>query len=162
MLRYASSSIFANIRRSAFGFQRERKTSSTDSQMRTMQATHMTEHPQIRIYSILEKLPYYGAQSPARSSCESEYRALAKCMCEAIWLRRLINKLGFGINQPTYIGCDNQSNIKIAKDPMFHDKTKHFEVDWHFTRQMIEDRIIKVEFVPTSEQPADILNQSPR
>lgn len=43
---------------------------------------------------------------------------------------------------------------------MFHDKTKHFEVDWHSTRHKIEDRIIKVEFVPTSEQPADILTKT--
>ncbi|KAG0596597.1 hypothetical protein M758_UG269000 [Ceratodon purpureus] len=43
---------------------------------------------------------------------------------------------------------------------MFHDKTKHFEVDWHFIRQKIEDKVIKVGFVPTTEQPVDILTKA--
>jgi hypothetical protein len=95
--------------------------------------------------------------STARSSWESEYRALSRCTCEAIWLRRLVRELGFGNDQPTPLWCDNQSSIKIAKNPVFHDKTKHFEIDWHFTRQQVENGTIKVNFISTHDQPADIL-----
>ena len=63
-----------------------------------------------------------------------EYRALAKCICEAIWLRRLEKELGFSNSLPMSLWCDNQSSIKISKNPVFHDRTKHFEVDWHFSR----------------------------
>ena len=95
----------------------------------------------------------------SRSSCESKYRALAKTTCEAIWLRRLLIELGFHDREPTTIWCDNQSSIKIAKNPMFHDRTKHFEIYLHFTRQKIEDKSIKVEYLQTSEQLSDILTK---
>ena len=98
--------------------------------------------------------------STSRSSCESEYRALAKCMCEAIWLNRLAKELGFCPSQPITLWCDNQSCIKIAKNPVFHDRTKHFEVDWHFTRQKIDDGTIQVSFVKTCSQPADIFTKA--
>jgi hypothetical protein len=95
--------------------------------------------------------------STARSSCESEYRALSRCTCEAIWLRRLVKELGFGDSQPTTLWCNNQSSIKITKNHVFNDKTKHFEIDWHFIRQKVENGTIKVNFISTHAQPADIL-----
>ena len=98
--------------------------------------------------------------SSARSSCESEYKAFAKCTCEAMWLRRLIKELGFLPDQPTNLWCDNQSAIKLTRNPVFHDKTKHFEIDWHFTRQKVEDNSVSVKFISTQEQPADILTKA--
>ena len=98
--------------------------------------------------------------STSRSSCKSEYRALAKCTCEAIWLNRLTKELGFCSSQPITLWCDNQSCIKIAKNPVFHDRTKHFEVDWHFTRQKIDDGTIQVSFVKTYSQPTDIFTNA--
>ena len=56
--------------------------------------------------------------------------------------------------------CDNQSSIKISLNPIFHDKTKHFEVDWHFSKQKIEDGTIKVSFISTNSQPADIFTKT--
>ena len=56
--------------------------------------------------------------------------------------------------------CDNQSSIKISKNLVFHDKTKHLEVDWHFSRQKIEDGTIKVSFISTNSQPADIFTKA--
>jgi hypothetical protein len=73
----------------------------------------------------------------ARSSCEFEYRALSTCTCEVIWLRRLLEEIGFGKPQPTVIQCYNQSAIIITRNPVFHKRTKHFEVNWHFTRQQV-------------------------
>lgn len=97
--------------------------------------------------------------STSRSSCESEYRALAQCSCEAVWIRRLLEELRFLGNKPTYLYCDNQSSIKLSYNPVFHEKSKHFEIDYHFTRQKVEDNVIKVEFISSQEQPADILTK---
>ena len=98
--------------------------------------------------------------STSRSSCESEYRALAQCSCEAIWIRRLLKELRILDDKPTYLYCDNQSSIKLSYNPVFHEKSKHFEIDFHFTRQKVENNTIKVEFIPSQEQPTDILTKS--
>ena len=98
--------------------------------------------------------------STSRSSCESEYRALAKCSCEAVWLRRLLAELRILDAHPTPIYCDNQSSIKLSYNPVFHDKSKHFEIDYHFTRQQVENNTLRVEFISSQEQPADILTKS--
>ena len=98
--------------------------------------------------------------STSRSTCESEYRALARCSCEAIWLRRLLGELKILDNKPTYLYYDNQSSIKLSYNPVFHERSKHFEVDFHFTRQKVENNSIKVEFISSQEHPADILTKS--
>jgi hypothetical protein len=98
--------------------------------------------------------------STSRSSCEFEYRALAQCSCKAVWIRRLLEELKILDNKPTHLYCDNQGSIKLSYNPMFHEKSKHFEIDFHFIRQKVEDNIIKVEFIPSQEQPADILTKS--
>ena len=125
--------------------------------------TLTTTNPQERIYSPWKKPQSHGAQKKQkiilRSSSESEYRALAKTMSGAIWLRRLTNELRFGNKGPTTIWCDKQSCIKIAKNPMFYNRTKHFEIDLHFTKQNLEDKSIKVEFLQTSDQLANILTK---
>ena len=97
--------------------------------------------------------------STSRSSCESEYRALAKCSCEAIWIRRLLSELKILDDQPTTIHCDNQSSIKLSYNPVFHEKSKHFQIDFHYTRQKVEDNSIRVIFISSKDQPADILTK---
>lgn len=98
--------------------------------------------------------------STSRSSCESEYRALAKCSCEAVWLRRLLAELRILDDNPTPIYCDNQSSIKLSYNPVFHEKSKHFEIDYHFTRQKVENNTLRVEYISSQDQPADILTKS--
>lgn len=97
--------------------------------------------------------------STSRSSCESEYRALAQCSCEAIWIRRLLQELKILDTKPTTLYCDNQSTIKLSYNPVFHEKSKHFEIDYHFTRQKVESNIIRVEYISSQEQPADLLTK---
>ena len=85
---------------------------------------------------------------------------MAKSACEGIRLRMLTQELGFGSHEPTVIHCESQSAIKVTKDPMFHEKTKHFKTHWHFTRQKQEEGKIRVEFVPTIDQPADMFTKA--
>ncbi|CAA7388275.1 unnamed protein product [Spirodela intermedia] len=70
----------------------------------------------------------------ARSSAESEFKALAQGICEGLWLRGLLDELR--VNQSNHIKlfCDNKSAIFIARNPVQHDMTKHIEVDRHFIK----------------------------
>jgi hypothetical protein len=52
--------------------------------------------------------------------------------CEVVWIHQLLHELGLDMNAPTTIMCDNQITIKLSKNLVFHDKTKHFETYWHF------------------------------
>jgi hypothetical protein len=69
------------------------------------------------------------------SSTEEEYKALCATTCEAIWLRRLLQDVGEEQKEPTMIRCDNQSSINIAKNLIFHARTKHVEAQYHFVRE---------------------------
>ena len=55
------------------------------------------------------------------------------------------------------IHCDNQSCIKVTKNPVFHDKSKHIELRYHFFRDMVQKGAINLKYVPTEEQVADVL-----
>ena len=97
--------------------------------------------------------------SIALSSTEAEYIAGAHATKEAVWLRRLLTELGLDTNDPTTLQMDNQSAMKIAKNPQFHDRTKHIEVRYHYLRRKVEDEEIELEYVPTGEQIADIMTK---
>ncbi|PKU68380.1 Retrovirus-related Pol polyprotein from transposon TNT 1-94 [Dendrobium catenatum] len=71
----------------------------------------------------------------AKSSTEAEYRALSAATSEVIWLRRLAAELQLEQSSPTIIHCDNISAIAIAKNLVFHTRTKHIEIDYQFIRQ---------------------------
>uniref|UniRef100_A0A2N9HX55 CCHC-type domain-containing protein n=1 Tax=Fagus sylvatica TaxID=28930 RepID=A0A2N9HX55_FAGSY len=71
----------------------------------------------------------------SRSSTESEYRALALASAEVCWLRTLLKDLGVFISEAPILWCDNISALAIASNPVFHARTKHIEVDFHFVRE---------------------------
>ncbi|XP_072064209.1 uncharacterized protein [Arachis hypogaea] len=73
----------------------------------------------------------------ARSSTEAEYRALADTTAEVISVRWLLEDLGAPQSSPTDVFCDNRSAIQIAHNDVFHERTKHIEIDCHFVRQRI-------------------------
>ena len=95
----------------------------------------------------------------ALSSTESEYIAGAHAAKEAIWLRQLLSNLGYGTHLPTLLRIDNQSAITIAKNPEFHDRTKHIDVRYHYLRQKYESSEIALNYTPTHAQPADVLTK---
>ncbi|KAF5175309.1 Retrovirus-related pol polyprotein from transposon re1 [Thalictrum thalictroides] len=84
---------------------------------------------------------------------------MASTTSEIIWLRALLKDLGFGSSQPTNMFCDNQAAVHIASNPVFHERTKHIEVDCHFIREKLEANIICTPFVRSNQQLADIFTK---
>jgi hypothetical protein len=97
--------------------------------------------------------------SVALSSTEAEYIAAAHATKEVVWLRRLLTELGLDLHFPTVLHIDNQSAIAIARNPEFHDRTKHIEVRHHFLRHKVEGEEIRLEYTPTDDQVADVLTK---
>ncbi|MCO5606038.1 hypothetical protein L7F22_060225 [Adiantum nelumboides] len=95
----------------------------------------------------------------ALSSTEAEYKAACFAACEAVWLRRILTDLGVQVATATTLQCDNQSCMAIAKNPVFHARTKHIEIQYHYVRELIEDEIIELEYCPTLENQADIFTK---
>ena len=98
----------------------------------------------------------------ARSSAEAEYRAMALATCELIWLRHLLQELRFGKDEQMKLIRDNQAALHIASNPVFHERTKHIEVDCHFIREKIASGCIATSFVNSNDQLADIFTKSLR
>jgi hypothetical protein len=85
--------------------------------------------------------------SIALSTIEAEYIAACFASCEAIWLRELLIDLFDMEMEETIILCDNQSCIKMTENPVFHDKSKHIEIWYHYIRDMVQRGAIKIQYV---------------
>ena len=85
---------------------------------------------------------------------------MASTASEIIWLKSLLQDLGFHSTQPIKMFCDNQAAIHIASNPVFHERTKHIEVDCHFIRENVQAGVISTPFVRSGEQLADIFTKS--
>ncbi|KAJ9553465.1 hypothetical protein OSB04_017510 [Centaurea solstitialis] len=96
----------------------------------------------------------------SRSSTEAEYRAMAVTTSEIVWLCWLLADMGVDVSQPTPLHCDNKSAMQIAKNSVFHERTKHFEIDCHFTRQHLHLGTISLPFVPSALQIVDIFTKA--
>jgi hypothetical protein len=99
-------------------------------------------------------------KSVALSSAEAEYMAASQASCEAIWLRKLLVGLFGQELPPTVIHCDNQSCIKLSENPVFHDRSKHIEIRYHFIRDWVQRGAVQLQYIPTDEQVADILTKA--
>lgn len=85
--------------------------------------------------------------------------ALAKGICEAKWLRALLFENGFDIKEPTIIYEDNQSCIKTAESSGEHKRMKHINVKYNFIREAIGNKEIKLKYLQSNEQIADIMTK---
>ncbi|KAK2986204.1 hypothetical protein RJ640_001283 [Escallonia rubra] len=99
-------------------------------------------------------------QSVAQSSAEAEYVSAAIATSQAIWLRRIFHDFGQKQERKTELFCDNKSAIVMAKNPVFHSRTRHIALKYHFIREAIEEGEIELEFCRSEEQVADIFTKA--
>jgi hypothetical protein len=97
--------------------------------------------------------------SIAQSIAEVEYIAASAANREAVWLRKLLSDLFSAELEPTIIHCDNRSCIKLFENPVFHDRSKHIEMRYHYVWDMVQRNILSIQYVRTAEQTADILTK---
>ena len=74
---------------------------------------------------------------------------MATVTSEVVWLITLFKTFGLNHTQPAFLYCDSKAAFYIATNPMYHERMKHIEIDCHFIREKIEDRVIKTFHVPT-------------
>jgi hypothetical protein len=94
----------------------------------------------------------------ALSSTEAEYMALTEATTEALWFQTWISEI-FKRTIPITIYCDNQSAIALAKNDVFHQRTKHIDIRYHFIRQHVNEGRIIIKWIDTKKQQADILTK---
>jgi hypothetical protein len=95
----------------------------------------------------------------ARSSAETEYRVMASSASELILIKQLLADMDIETQNLMKIFCDNQAAIHIASNPIFHERTKHIEVDYHFIRENVQSKEIETPYVKSEDQLADIFTK---
>jgi hypothetical protein len=91
----------------------------------------------------------------SRSSTESEYKAMANATAEVMWVQTLLRELGVKSPRAAKLWCDNLGAKYLSANPVFHASTKHIEVDFHFVRERVTQKLLEIEFVPSGDQIAD-------
>ena len=95
----------------------------------------------------------------ALSTTEVEYMAATHTSKEAVWLQRLCSGIVL-VQQAVRLDCDNQSEIFLEKNPTYHSKTKHIYVQYHFLRDMVEEKKVLLEKIDTLKNVVDSLTNS--
>ena len=91
-------------------------------------------------------------------TAEAEYIAAGSCYSQLLWMKKVLTD--YGISQDTMVVyCDNSSAIDISKNPVQHSKTKHIEIRYPFIRDLVERKIVCLEYIPTERQNADIFTK---
>jgi hypothetical protein len=92
----------------------------------------------------------------ALSTTEVEYMATTHESKEVVWLQRLCSTIGL-VQQAVRIDCDSHSAIFLAKNPTYHSKTKHIDIQYHFVRDMVEEKKVLLMKVDTLKNVEDSL-----
>ena len=95
----------------------------------------------------------------AKSTAEAEYVALSYATQEAVWLRQLLNDVGFGTNSSTIIFEDNNGAIDLSRNAKYHNRTKHIDISHHFVRERVKSKEIDVVHCPSKDMVADVLTK---
>jgi histone deacetylase 1/2 len=91
----------------------------------------------------------------SRSSTEAEYKAVANATAEIMWIQTLLKEIGMPSPRLARIWCDNMGAKYLSSNPVFHARTKHIEVDFHFVRERVLNNQLQIDFVSTGDQVAD-------
>eukprot|EP00253_Pinus_taeda_P020946 PITA_20946 len=97
--------------------------------------------------------------SIALSIAEAEYVAVASCCTQLLWMMQTLQDFQITCTPPISILCDNTSPINISKNPVMHSKTKHIPIKYHFLWEQVLEQKVKLEYVPSKEQVANILTK---
>jgi hypothetical protein len=95
----------------------------------------------------------------SRSSTEAEYRCLAVTTAELTWISSLLKELKCPLTTAPTLWCDNLGATFLAANPLFHARTKHIELDYHFVREKVTNRQLLVQFICSADQTADIFTK---
>ena len=96
----------------------------------------------------------------ALSTAKAEYVAACLASCEAVWLRKLLSNLFDLQLDATCIYCDNQSCVKLSENLVFHDKSKHIKIKYHYIKDMVLRGAMKLQYFAMDENIADMLTNS--
>ncbi|GKB99661.1 retrovirus-related pol polyprotein from transposon TNT 1-94 [Tanacetum coccineum] len=96
----------------------------------------------------------------SRSSAEAQYHSIALTTCELKWLKSMLLSLGIHQVKPISLYCDSQAALHISQNPVFHERTKHIEVDCHYIRDELMSGNITTQYVSTKEQNADFFTKA--
>eukprot|EP00253_Pinus_taeda_P035297 PITA_35297 len=99
-------------------------------------------------------------KSVALSSAKAEYMAASTATCKAIWIRKLLVSLFRKRMEATKVYCDNQCRIKFSKNLVFHDRSKHIDIKFHFIRDCVQRRVVQLQYVTTRYQVVGILTKA--
>jgi hypothetical protein len=95
----------------------------------------------------------------ALNTSEAEYVAGCTTCREVVWLRTLMSGL-FGLKtEVIYIWCDNQSCMKLSENPVFHDRSKHIKIKYHYIRDMVQRGATRLSYITTEDQVVDMLTK---
>ena len=96
----------------------------------------------------------------SKSSTESEYRAMYVACSKITWIRVLLSKLGFSQFDPTPLHANNASVRQIATNLVYHERTKHIEVDYHYIHEAMNSRVVSLPHVSTALEIVDVFTKS--
>jgi len=96
----------------------------------------------------------------SRSSAEAKYRAMTMTTSELLWVRSFLASLGVFHTRPMLLSCDNQAALHIARNPVFHERIKHIELDCHFAREKLEAGLLQFSYIWSQHQPAEIFTKA--
>ena len=91
----------------------------------------------------------------SHSSTEAEYKYLANATAEVIWVQSLLDELGVRQSKVPVLWCDNIGATYLSANPVFHARTKHIEVDFHFVRERVAQKKLDIRIISTHDQVPD-------
>ncbi|GKC55114.1 ribonuclease H-like domain-containing protein, partial [Tanacetum coccineum] len=95
----------------------------------------------------------------SKSSVEAEYKAMNTVTCEVMWIKKILTEFGITNSLSVNVNCENSSAIQIATNTMFHERTKHFEIELFFLREKVVAGIIKTMKVKLEDNIADLFTK---
>jgi hypothetical protein len=91
----------------------------------------------------------------SRSSIEAECKVIANATTELIWVEALLCELGLSLKERLCMWCDNFGGTYSSDNPIFHARTKHIEIDYHFICERVSHKLLDIKFISNKDQVAD-------